>query len=496
MTRLRISLASLALLFSASVGLPGPAVADQMVRGSLRALQSPAPGSRIQIAVKTREGLEQFELRLDEEFGRTASLVHLRGESRPRRGRGSHTPVAASRVDGRYHVFFTSSRWGVPSVASFSLVPTEAGLRPANVQVRRSGRRSLPCGSGRPQRLARVKSGGTRAGAGILGDGDSSPFNPPRILEIATRADYDFYLLYGASTNDYIAATVHAAEVLYAAPLGLKLRLASQGVQTAGWPNTAPVDAALLLEGFRQQAIGESTNYDVFHLFTGRPLAGRTIGIAYVTSACSGRGRFNIGLSRTISQPLQPLLFAHEVAHNLGSYHDAVPNSVMNPVLSANNNMFSQGSLAAMKSAINSRMRCIAKLPDHDLSVSLAGTNSQVFSATISSNSTRAELCSVNLFAQALRSGRGYGPTYRVASRQVLLSPGLNPNQVTFTGSMPPGPVQPAEIAFFSKTWCKSRSYISPSQQLQVSAEGNGASSSAPADGRQWMLLLRSALAN
>ena len=496
MTRLRITLASLALLFSGAIGLARPAVADQVLRGSLTALQSPKPGSRIHITVHTKEGLEQFELTLDEEFGGTRSLVHLRGETRPRRGRGSHTPVAASRVDGRYHVFFTSSRWGVPSVASFSLVPSESGLRPANVEVRRSGRRSLPCGSDRPHRIARAKSGGTQAAAGILGGEDSSPFSPPRILEIATRADYDFYLLYGASTNDYIAATVHAAEVLYAAPLGLRLRLASQGVQTAGWPNQAPVDAALLLEGFRQQAIAERTNYDVFHLFTGRPLSGRTIGIAYVTSACSGRGRFNVGLSRTISQPLQPLLFAHEIAHNLGSYHDTVPNSVMNPVLSANNNMFSQGSLIAMKSAINSRMRCIGKLPDHDLSVSLAGTNSQVFSATISSNSLRPEICAVNLFAQALRSGKGFGPTYRVASRQVLLSPEQNPNPVTFTGSMPPGPVQSAEIAFSSKTWCRARTYISPPQVLQVSADGNGASSSAPADARRWMLLLRNALTN
>lgn len=496
MTRPWNTLASLALFIAVAASLPRAAAADQSLRGTLRGLRAPAPVAEMHLTVRTQEGLERFKLTLDEEFGRSPSVMHMRGESRPTKGRGSHTPVAASRINGRYHVFFTSSRWGVPSVASFSLVSSDGGVSPANVRVRRSSRRSLPCGSGHSHGVARAKSSGTALGAELLGGGDSSPFSPPRVLEVATRADYDFYLLYGASTNDYIAATVHAAEVLYAAPLGLRLRLASQSVQTYGLPNGTPVDAGLLLEGFRQQSMGERTNYDVFHLFTGRALAGRTIGIAYVTSACSGRSRFNIGLSRTISQPLQPLLFAHEIAHNLGSYHDSVPNSVMNPVLSANNNMFSQGSLSAMKSAINSRMRCISKLPEHDLSVSLAGTNSQTFSAAIRSNSVRSELCSVNLFAQALRSGKGFGPTYRVASRQVLLAPEQNPNEVTFMGTMPPAPVQPADIAFFSKTWCRSRTFISPSQVLQLPENSNGASSSAPADARQWMLLLRGALTN
>lgn len=440
--------------------------------------------------------MENFKLQLDNEYNSSPSLIHLRGETRPRRGRGSHTPVAGSRINinGRYVIFFTSSRWGVPSSVSFSLAPSERGLQPVGVRVIRGARRSLPCGSGHSQHVARAQSGAARRTVELLGDGNPTPFNPPRVVDVATRADYDFYLLYGASSYDYIAATVHAAGVMYAAPLGIHLRLASQEVQSFGTPSTAPVEASALLEGFRQQSMAERTNYDVFHLFTGRPLTGRTIGIAYVGSACSGRTRFNIGLSRAISQPLQPLLFAHEVAHNLGSYHDTVPNSVMNPVLSPNNSSFSQISLAAMKSAVSSRMRCISRLPEHELSLSLSATNSQSFNASVMTNSLRSELCSVGLFAQAWQGGKPLGPNYRVASQQVLLAAGENPNAIIFSAPIPPGPVQSAQVAFHLKTWCRSRTYLSPGQILQVSANSNGASSSLPADGRQWVLLLRSAL--
>lgn len=472
------------------------AVAEPKILGTFQALANPGVTERLFLSVATKEGIERFELKVDSQQQLSASLLHLRGESRPRGGRRNPNAVAASRIGDSYIVFFTSSRWGVPSSVSFSLVASADGLLPARVRVSRNPQRSLPCGSRHAHRVGRVASHEKGSGGVSAAGQGSVPFNPQRVLEVATRADYEFYTLYGANTNDYIAATVHAAEVLYAAPLGLRLRLVSQKVQTSGAAQPSPIEASSLLTQFQQQSMAETENYDVLHLFTGRALVSRTIGIAYVGTACSGRARFNIGLSRAISPPLQPLLFAHEIAHNLGSYHDSVPNSVMNPVLSANNNGFSQLSLAAMKSAISSRMRCIARLPDHDLSISLEGTTAQTFFAVIRSTSLRAEPCTVGLMAQALRNGRGFGPTYRVASRQVTLTPEQNPNTVTFSAPMPPGPTDPANIALFSRTWCRSRTYVSPSTVLQVGASDNGASSATPADERQWMLLLRSALGN
>ena len=491
---LRTSLLLLCLCIAAA----GEARADQgEVRGTLSALAAAQRGEKLFISVETQEGLEQFVLELDDDWGRYSNDgKHLRGEVRPRKGRGSPTAVAVSRVGGRFVVFFTSSRRGLPSSASFSLVKRDGKIEAHSVKLARAARRTLPCGSGRGHQVQHARRSISKGEevASIMGDEGVSPLSPPRVLDIAARADFDFYLQHGSETDDYMAASLHAAEVLYAAPLGLRFRLASQQVQTAGVSSGgAPVGAALLLEGFRQQVMAEPVNYDVFHLFTGRELDGRTIGIAYVRSACSGRTRFNIGLSKGISAPLQPVLVAHEIAHNLGAYHDSEPNSVMNPVLGSASANFSGTSLSAMKAAVSRVFRCISRLPEHQLTLAVSAPNPQTFSARLDAVSVRSEECSAGLYGRALVSGRPQGPSYRVASQKAFFGAGDGKATVTFQAPMPSAPLSGAEASFQVKLWCRSRTYLSDSQVLRVSPDGTGASTSLPSDSRGWVLLLRKA---
>lgn len=488
------TLTALSCLFVLMLGANESQAAGPRIRGTLGNVHALHLGQPIYLSLETREGLEQITLRLDSTYRATPSLSQLIGEVRPRKGRGSPTAVAASRIGRRFVVYFTSSRRGVPTTASFSLLEREGALIAKSVRLARAPRFALPCGSGRAHQVQRARYGRSQRSAQVLGDSIFTPFSPPRVLEIATRADYDFYLLYGEASNDYIAASLHAAEVLYAAPLGVRFRLANQQVQTYGAPSQgAAVGASFLLEAFRQQVMREPANYDIFHLFTGKNLNGRTIGIAYVRSACSGRTRFNIGLSRAISEPLQPILFAHEIAHNLGAYHDTEPNSVMNPVLTAASTQFSGTSLTSMKAAISSSLRCLSKLPEHQATLSLANSLEQSFSASVGVMSLRAEECSLGLYAQAQVAGKPYGPFYLVSSKKGFLNVGKEPSVTSFTAPTPQGPAQPSDVGFQVKIWCRSRTYLSNTQVIQVSAGSTGASSVLPTDGRAWILLLRKA---
>lgn len=459
------------------------------VRGTLSSLRALSSDTPVYISVETPYGLEQFELQLDNESPGTISARHLNGTTRERRGRHSPSAVAATRMGDTVLLFFTSSRHAVPSSVSFKLTQVDEALRATNVRYSRALAHTLPCGSGTGHQMSRARHGLAEASAGPLGDRDLAPFSPPRVLEITTRADYDFYMKHGSDTNDYIRAVLYAAEVLYARSLGVRFKIVEQGVVTGGSPsNGVPVEAAILLEAFRQALKRERGRSDVYHLFTGRELAGRTIGIAYVKSACSGGYRFNVGLSRDFSPAMQPMLAAHEIGHNLGAYHDDEVNSVMNPVISPSMDHFSYSAISQMKTAILRGMSCLSRMPYHQAQLSLDGTNEETFSASVSLASGVAESCTATLYVRGMSQGKPYGPLLRLASQQITSQAGYSGMSFAFSAPRPSAPAEEGQALFQVKVACRSQAVLSNTQVLTI-APGPSASSNLTTP-REWILAL------
>lgn len=477
-----------AFFLGLAIGLP-EAAAERTVRGTFSTITTVAPAQHVYLSVETPYGLEQFELELDGNNPGTASAVHLKGASRPRKGRGSNSPVAATRMGTKTLIFFTSSRRGVPSSVSFRLVQENGAVSARNVRYSKAFARTLPCGSSSGEHtVERAQNGTSRGVVSPFGDLDSQPFNPPRVVEIAVRADYDFFLKYGQASGDYIAAVLHASEVLYASSMGIRFRVTNQGVATSGVPSPGEVDAGALLEAFRQGLKREQGRADLYHLFTGRELVGRTVGIAYVRTACSGNLRFNIGLSRYITDALQPLLLAHEVGHNLGAVHDNEPNSIMNPVLSPTMDHFSGSARSTMKTAISRSMRCIERMPYHQASLSLANTTAEAFNATVALSSAVAESCKAVLYVRAMDKGRPSGPFGRISVQNVTSVAGYTGASFAFAAPRPPDPSSDTQVLFMVKVACRSGSAMTEPQVLTLPAAGSSAS--APGDVKGWIRTL------
>lgn len=478
----------MALVLGLLLGMP-EALAERAARGTFSTVAAVAPAQHIYLSVETPYGLEQFQLELDANNPGTATAVHLKGASRPRKGRGSNSPVAATRMGSKIIIFFTSSRRGVPSSISFSIVNEGETTTARNVRYSKASARTLPCGSGAAaHHMQRAQSGTARGVVSPFGDLDSQPFSPPRVVEIATRADYDFFLRYGQATGDYIAAVLHATEVLYASSLGIRFRVVSSGIATSGVPTAGETDAGALLEAFRQGLKQEQGRADVYHLFTGRELSGRTVGIAYVRTACYGRLRFNIGLSRHITNALQPLLLAHEVGHNLGALHDSEANSIMNPVLSPSMDHFSGAARSTMKAAISRSLRCIERMPNHEAALSLANTTPQGFNATVALSSAVAESCKAALYARAMDKGKPVGPFGRISSQTVTSVAGYTGSSFSFSAPRPADPSSGAEVLFVAKVSCRSGSALTAPQVLNIPPAGSTAS--APPDVKSWIRAL------
>lgn len=156
-------------------------------------------------------------------------------------------------------------------------------------------------------------------------------------------------------------------------------------------PFTDESDAGRLLDEvvtYRQNTPAQR-NLGLTHLWTGRNLAGSTVGIAYNDVLC--RTTVGAGLSEgSNSAAFDSLVAAHEVGHNFGAPHDGVPGDceaepqtfIMAPSINGSD-QFSQCSIAIMEA--NARQAsCVVPLPTVDMSIVL---NSQPSTILLGANS-------------------------------------------------------------------------------------------------------------
>jgi hypothetical protein len=190
-----------------------------------------------------------------------------------------------------------------------------------------------------------------------------------RIITLSTDADVDWYSRYGSESLARIAQIVNTAEALYYHEIGIGFSIHKQHIYTSGSPYSSS-DPGTLLNQFVRNAenpinlaltpeLYESA-VDAKHLFTGKELDGSVVGIAYLSSICR-YPVLSFGLTQDSLDVVTPAIFAHELAHNLGAFHDMKnPGTLMYPSLVVGTTLsFSQASRDEMEGHIAQSPACL-----------------------------------------------------------------------------------------------------------------------------------------
>ena len=207
-------------------------------------------------------------------------------------------------------------------------------------------------------------------------------------IELSAIGDFEFTSAQGGDAAAAAAITTRLNNVdgIFSQQLGVQITVSVvETHSTAADPFTDQTDPGLLLDelGLYRDSMATHRNRGLTHLFTGRDLAGTTVGIAYTNALC--RTLIGVGLSEgNGSAAFDSLVTAHEIGHNFGSPHDGLagpcvsePMSfLMAPMLNGSS-QFSACSITEMSDDI-AAAACITALPAVDVRVALSGQMSTV----------------------------------------------------------------------------------------------------------------------
>lgn len=196
------------------------------------------------------------------------------------------------------------------------------------------------------------------------------PSTTLREVDLATDADYDYYLKYGNSSFDRIEGIVNVVDWYYRRDLSLTVRLRYQNLWTstaAPYPYT-PTDGNALLNAFAAYwNANVFTSRDVAHLFTGKT-TGAFAGLAYAPGAvCS-----NPSQAYSVTWDIYPdHVVAHEIGHNLNASHDPpanCPNGQAGNIMcshvgGSSNKRFSAQSKSQIASYVSANGYCLTSIP-------------------------------------------------------------------------------------------------------------------------------------
>lgn len=186
--------------------------------------------------------------------------------------------------------------------------------------------------------------------------------NSLRSIDIATETDYEYFQINGSNSNAKIASIINAAQTIYLRDLGLRFNIVRQRVRSTIPQPFSSIDSSDLLDQLTStiNSQGGAPGADVLHLFSGKVLLDGVAGLAWLGVICNAPS-LAYSLTETVSPALDPLLFGHEVGHNLGAEHDAsFPKSIMYPVAGTGQNFFSSTSKSEIASHVNAFGSCLA----------------------------------------------------------------------------------------------------------------------------------------
>ncbi|MEK6675734.1 MAG: zinc-dependent metalloprotease family protein [Planctomycetota bacterium] len=159
--------------------------------------------------------------------------------------------------------------------------------------------------------------------------------------ELAVDGDYEFYVDMGDAllAANQIEAVLHAANAAYERDVGIRHVITRIIIRTTEDDPYTSEDPATLLRQFADQWRNHHGDgvYDVAQLFTGRPLTGSTIGVAWRYGICNTNSFSVVESGCCGSLSCKSDLTAHELGHNWSAGHCHCGGWTMNATLSCAN---------------------------------------------------------------------------------------------------------------------------------------------------------------
>ena len=201
-------------------------------------------------------------------------------------------------------------------------------------------------------------------------------------INIGAVGDFEFTDARGASAESAIITRMNNVDGIFSEQLGVQINVpVIDTFPASNDPFTDTNDASELLVELGNYRFNtpNQVSQGLTHLWTGKDLAGMTVGIAYTGALCSPG--FGAGLSEgNAGATFDSLIAAHEIGHNFGAPHDAVagaceselPDFIMATTLNGSD-QFSSCSINQMQDDI-AAASCITPLPSTDISIAYSNT--------------------------------------------------------------------------------------------------------------------------
>jgi len=288
----------------------------------------------LQLQVRTDVGTQVLQLQPNRTLG--ALATRLKDQAIAYQGtlaNASGSWVAITRIGGRWTgMWFDGVRYfGIDNARSLANISSEAArtapdrhltFRLADLATDASfqGDTQVP----NAELMARLIEGELSQPARAEAIEMAAAVLPSKRLSVALIADAELATVDGSQTEANLLARLNVVDGIFASQVGVHLQSSSATVMSAGsqpFNTTVPADLLTQLSSYRagssqQRAAGLS------HLFTGRNLDGRTVGIAYISGLCSSSFSASLSEAGNRSTQFSALIAAHEIGHVFGAPHD------------------------------------------------------------------------------------------------------------------------------------------------------------------------------
>lgn len=211
----------------------------------------------------------------------------------------------------------------------------------------------------------------------------AAAIGPTRRVTLAPIADVEFSDRYGSNAATKVAERLNVVEGIFTEQVGIDIAAESPQIFTTATPpyNLTATTANALLDQVSDYRLASREDAGLTHLFSGKTLENRLVGIAWQGAVCRPREGAGLSTSAGLSDIVSALVAAHELGHNFGAPHDGETGSpcastattFLMAARTSGSSTFSACSLEQMARVTDEQARqypaCLTRLYDFDVGV-------------------------------------------------------------------------------------------------------------------------------